>query len=78
MGLLPGVSLAQWIGTRIAAAGLSYVSSKFFPSKKSEIISEYSAPRTLDVVDLEHGDSSWSSKPKRAHSEKMPVDQIGG
>jgi len=26
LGLMPGVSLAQWIGTRVAAAGLSYAS----------------------------------------------------
>lgn len=26
MGLVPGVSLAQWIGTRLAASGLSYIS----------------------------------------------------
>lgn len=26
MGLVPGVSLAQWIGTRLTARGLSYAS----------------------------------------------------
>jgi len=31
MGLVPGVSLAQWIGTRLAATSLSYV-SRLLPS----------------------------------------------
>ncbi|KAJ3929359.1 MAG: hypothetical protein NXY57DRAFT_900255 [Lentinula lateritia] len=30
MGLVPGVSLAQWIGTRLTARGLSYVSRAWF------------------------------------------------
>ncbi|CAA7258544.1 unnamed protein product [Cyclocybe aegerita] len=56
MGLLPGVSLAQWIGTRIAAAGLSYV-SKFLPNtaKSNEDTRSAHTARTLDIVDLEHG-----------------------
>lgn len=32
MGLVPGVSLAQWIGTRLSASGLSYI-SRFLPRK---------------------------------------------
>jgi len=32
MGLVPGVSLAQWIGTRIAARGLSYASRAWLRS----------------------------------------------
>ncbi|TFK25981.1 hypothetical protein FA15DRAFT_667978 [Coprinopsis marcescibilis] len=31
IGLVPGMSLAQWIGTRLAATGLSYM-SRFIPS----------------------------------------------
>ncbi|KAF8961099.1 hypothetical protein BDZ97DRAFT_1905640 [Flammula alnicola] len=53
MGLLPGVSIAQWIGTRIAAAGLSYI-SKFLPSGKATY-PENTAAHALEVVDLEHG-----------------------
>lgn len=49
MGLLPGVSLAQWIGTRIAAAGLSYI-SRFLPSAKID-----RDPLALDpFLDLEN------------------------
>ncbi|KAF5392971.1 hypothetical protein D9757_001137 [Collybiopsis confluens] len=35
MGLVPGVSLAQWIGTRIAARGLSYASRVWLKGSSS-------------------------------------------
>jgi len=35
IGLFPGVSLAQWIGTRLTASGLSYVSKLMWSSQKS-------------------------------------------
>ncbi|KAK7062293.1 hypothetical protein R3P38DRAFT_3492295 [Favolaschia claudopus] len=35
MGLVPGASLAQWIATRIAARGLTYVSSFWYPPSKT-------------------------------------------
>ena len=54
MGLVPGVSLAQWIGTRIAATGLSYI-SKLLPSKKGESHTEATAAQFLGDMDIEHG-----------------------
>jgi len=54
MGLVPGVSLAQWIGTRIAATGLSYI-SKLLPSKKGESHTEAAAAQFLGDMDIEHG-----------------------
>ena len=51
MGLVPGVSLAQWIGTRMTAAGLSYLSRLLRKDKKGH--KPESAP---DIsVDLETG-----------------------
>lgn len=52
MGLLPGMTLAQWLGTRIAAVGLSYI-SKFLPDKDDPKCSRDSARRSLEVADLE-------------------------
>jgi len=54
MGLVPGVSLAQWIGTRIAATGLSYI-SKLLPSRKGESHPEATAAQFLGEMDIEHG-----------------------
>ncbi|TFK43881.1 hypothetical protein BDQ12DRAFT_596847 [Crucibulum laeve] len=54
MGLVPGVSLAQWIGTRLTAAGLSYA-AKFLPKSKPEHYSERSAELPTNDVDLENG-----------------------
>ncbi|KAF8806246.1 hypothetical protein BYT27DRAFT_7102590 [Phlegmacium glaucopus] len=54
VGLLPGMTLAQWLGTRIAAVGLSYL-SKFLPNKDDPKCSRDSARRSLEVADLEHG-----------------------
>ena len=51
MGLLPGMTLAQWLGTRIAAVGLSYL-SKFLPDKDD---SKHSRDSALEVTDLERG-----------------------
>jgi len=55
MGLVPGVSLAQWIGTRLAARGLTYAASFWFnetqttePAAQEPITSEHD-------VDLESG-----------------------
>lgn len=48
MGLVPGVSLAQWIGTRIAAAGLSYI-SRLLPKSKYENYSENTAAHAVDL-----------------------------
>ncbi|KDR84101.1 hypothetical protein GALMADRAFT_205854 [Galerina marginata CBS 339.88] len=77
MGLLPGMSLAQWIGTRIAATGLSYL-SKFFPRSKSESYPEYTTPHSLEVVDLEHGDSSWLSNSQKTQRMRSDKEEIGG
>ncbi|PPQ67571.1 hypothetical protein CVT25_012065 [Psilocybe cyanescens] len=73
MGLLPGVSLAQWIGTRIAATGLSYISKLF--TKTSTHHSEHAA-RSLEVADLEQGGRSWSLKADRLSSDKLAADHI--
>ncbi|KAF8914318.1 hypothetical protein CPB84DRAFT_1669087 [Gymnopilus junonius] len=66
MGLLPGVSLAQWIGTRIAARGLSYV-SKLLSKKRDETYPGYTTQASLDMVDLEQGDGclNWRSEPQK-------------
>lgn len=50
MGLVPGVSLAQWIGTRIAAVGLSYISS-FLPRTKTD----HEQSTTDPFLDVESG-----------------------
>ncbi|KAF6761972.1 hypothetical protein DFP72DRAFT_877626 [Ephemerocybe angulata] len=58
MGLVPGVSLAQWIGTRLAATGLSYLSHLLpssTPPPKSARKPDYI---TSDDGDLELGVSS--------------------
>lgn len=60
MGLVPGVSLAQWIGTRIAATGLSYI-SKLLPGNKNS-----AGARS---VDLEQGDDDLCSKMQRYPAE---------
>ena len=52
IGMLPGMTLAQWLGTRIAAVGLSYL-SKFLPNNPK--CSGDSARRSLEVADLERG-----------------------
>ena len=49
IGLVPGVSLAQWIGTRLAAKGISYMSNLFSPKKNHQLSS------TSAVDDLEVG-----------------------
>ncbi|EAU84191.2 hypothetical protein CC1G_08121 [Coprinopsis cinerea okayama7 len=59
MGLVPGVSLAQWIGTRLAANGLSYL-SRFLPSRRWSKQSERSSPPAKDpfadkLAELERG-----------------------
>lgn len=56
MGLLPGVSLAQWVGTRLAAAGLSYA-AKLLPKSKSRSYAGLSTEQTYSpaAVDLEYG-----------------------
>ncbi|KAF9534594.1 hypothetical protein CPB83DRAFT_755199 [Crepidotus variabilis] len=48
MGLVPGVSLAQWIGTRLAATGLSCL-SRILPHHETKADEASSPP------DLEHG-----------------------
>ena len=54
IGMLPGMTLAQWLGTRIAAVGLSYL-SKFLPNDDDSKCSGDSARRSLEVADLERG-----------------------
>ncbi|KAF9023180.1 hypothetical protein BDP27DRAFT_1073838 [Rhodocollybia butyracea] len=48
MGLLPGVSLAQWIGTRITARGLSYASRMWLRNSAAN-------EADLDIKGLESG-----------------------
>ncbi|KAF8897898.1 hypothetical protein BD779DRAFT_1432771 [Infundibulicybe gibba] len=58
IGLVPGVSLAQWIGTRLAARSLSCVSRFWTRGKTAHqppSRSVPSTPPTSDPVDLENG-----------------------
>ncbi|KAJ3998016.1 hypothetical protein F5050DRAFT_1873772 [Lentinula boryana] len=58
MGLVPGVSLAQWIGTRLTARGLSYASRAWF--RTSQLQS--SATETdAEIRELENGRGLSSS-----------------
>ncbi|KAF7335311.1 hypothetical protein MSAN_02341900 [Mycena sanguinolenta] len=54
MGLVPGASLAQWIGTRLAAKGLTYVSS-FWRTPSRINVAERAAQPTSDQDALEKG-----------------------
>lgn len=57
MGLVPGVSLAQWIGTRLAAVGLSYA-AKFLPKGNGNTfmgLPPSKIPSMSQAVDLEAG-----------------------
>lgn len=57
IGLVPGVSLAQWIGTRLAAVGLSYA-AKFIPKSKGNTFMGLAPPKNTPIskaVDLEVG-----------------------
>ncbi|GLB34177.1 hypothetical protein LshimejAT787_0110610 [Lyophyllum shimeji] len=55
LGLVPGVSLVQWLGTRIAAIGLSSVSRLWAPEKPHLVLGDQSIlPETRD---LERADS---------------------
>jgi len=49
IGLVPGVSLAQWIGTRLAAKGISCMSNLLSPKKTHQ------NPSTSAADDLEVG-----------------------
>jgi len=51
IGMLPGMTLAQWLGTRIAGLGLSYL-SKYLPNNNG---SKDPARCSLEVADLERG-----------------------
>ncbi|KAF5388046.1 hypothetical protein D9615_000706 [Tricholomella constricta] len=55
IGLVPGVSLAQWVGTRLAALGLSYL-SKFWMREKSHSVAQQ-AVAVAEPPDLEGGAS---------------------
>lgn len=59
MGLVPGVSLAQWIGTRISAAGLSYV-SRLLPGRKTFEQRQQQKQHSTGSTDLEAGPSQSS------------------
>ncbi|KAH6914720.1 hypothetical protein BKA70DRAFT_1368607 [Coprinopsis sp. MPI-PUGE-AT-0042] len=62
MGLVPGVSLAQWIGTRISAAGLSYV-SRLLPGRKTfENRQQQQNQPSKESADLEAGPSQSSQQ----------------
>ncbi|KAF9478674.1 hypothetical protein BDN70DRAFT_933202 [Pholiota conissans] len=49
VGLVPGVSLAQWIGTRVAAVGLSYISRHLLPRGKHEACPESTSAHPVDL-----------------------------
>lgn len=52
IGLVPGVSLAQWIGTRLAAKGILYA-ARFWSKGKSRA-AEHTSPSS-ETRDLESG-----------------------
>ncbi|KAF8076768.1 hypothetical protein FPV67DRAFT_1559159 [Lyophyllum atratum] len=55
IGLVPGVSLAQWIGTRVAAIGLSYLCRLWTREKSHSSLGEQTI--LPETPDLERGDS---------------------
>ncbi|KAJ7265439.1 hypothetical protein B0H12DRAFT_1100752 [Mycena haematopus] len=59
MGLVPGASFAQWIGTRLAAKGLTYVSS-FWHTPSRTNSTERAAQPTSEQDAMEKGMSSTS------------------
>ncbi|KAF8622169.1 hypothetical protein AX15_007284 [Amanita polypyramis BW_CC] len=52
MGLIPGVSLAQWIMTRVTAAGLSYA-TKLLPRRKIQTYATHVADDRCQVLGSE-------------------------
>ncbi|KAJ3819724.1 hypothetical protein F5880DRAFT_1489235 [Lentinula raphanica] len=52
MGLVPGVSLAQWIGSRLTARGLSYASRAWFKSTGEH---GYATEADAEFKELENG-----------------------
>ncbi|KAH7876459.1 hypothetical protein F5879DRAFT_804027 [Lentinula edodes] len=58
MGLVPGVSLAQWIGTRLTARGLSYASRAWF---KTSGVQASSTENDAEIRELENGYGPSSS-----------------
>lgn len=72
LGLMPGASLAQWIGTRITASGLSYVSriwsrggSKDFTTRSADTAEHHAKPldpdnRTKYPTELEESTTKTS------------------
>ncbi|KAJ3832651.1 hypothetical protein F5878DRAFT_634642 [Lentinula raphanica] len=64
MGLVPGVSLAQWIGSRLTARGLSYASRAWFKST-GEL--GYATEADAEFKELENG-LGPSSSPAAAYA----------
>ncbi|KAJ3878363.1 hypothetical protein F5051DRAFT_328118 [Lentinula edodes] len=58
MGLVPGVSLAQWIGTRLTARGLSYASRAWF---KTSGVQASPTENDAEIRELENGYGPSSS-----------------
>ncbi|KAF9006736.1 hypothetical protein BDQ17DRAFT_1239048 [Cyathus striatus] len=54
MGLVPGVSLAQWVGTRLAATGMSYI-ARFLPNDSYSEESTSHTPANVDNDNWDYG-----------------------
>ncbi|KAJ4479002.1 hypothetical protein J3R30DRAFT_3473246 [Lentinula aciculospora] len=72
MGLVPGVSLAQWIGTRLTARGLSYASRAWFRTSGTQS----STPETdAQIRELENGHGP-SSSPAAEYAKSTRNDSV--
>lgn len=71
MGLVPGVSLAQWIATRLTARGLSYASRVWLRRTRAD-----SAPVSeadTEIRELESGSSHLAAE-YASSARKEPAD----
>ncbi|KIK53273.1 hypothetical protein GYMLUDRAFT_250530 [Collybiopsis luxurians FD-317 M1] len=73
MGLVPGVSLAQWIGTRITARSLSYASRVFLKSSRAHSLI---AEADTKIRELEDGYGS-SAAAEYARSTRKEFSDSG-
>lgn len=64
LGLVPGISLAQWIGSRLAAQSLT-LAARFLPGVKSK--SSNTSLRYAAAHDLEHGSHADQGTPAAMH-----------
>ncbi|KAF8638540.1 hypothetical protein AX17_002083 [Amanita inopinata Kibby_2008] len=70
MGLVPGVSLTQWVVTRLAAAGLSYA-ARLLPKRRAQTFATHASENMLPILDLGRGFPS----PERFSA--LPTNALG-